>query len=395
MPKQFNRVQQAVSGTPGTGTVTLGAATTGYQTLAAAGAVTGDSVPYVYKDGATAWEVGVGTYNSTGPTLTRTLIQSSTGSLLSLTSSAVMTCMPNAADLMTPDLFGAPGVPAPGLVRLGESSLAGLDWPSWRAVGSPERFLQPLLSRGKFLGISGVNTGSNNTAFNFLGVSSNNYGTVGTVTGAAFDVNRYGGRQLRADMYSTATAGTVGGIFPGSGAMYFNMGGSNSGGFHAGFRFISGWSGGNQIRAASRAFLGFTAASGAPTNVNPSTLTNVIGIAKVDGSNNLNVVFGGSAAQTAIDLGANYPITAPWGDFYEFLLFSDPNDNTRVTYQVNRWNGASNVISNTISGTLTNTTPGTTLPATSTPLSPVAWVSNNTEALIVGLSLSSIYVWSE
>src|SRR5579863_4661 len=70
------------SATTGTGTLTLGAAVTGYQTFSSAGAVNGATYRYVIVDG-TAWEVGYGVYSSSGSTLTRNLVDSSTGSLLS------------------------------------------------------------------------------------------------------------------------------------------------------------------------------------------------------------------------------------------------------------------------------------------------------------------------
>lgn len=80
-----------VSGTPGSGDVTLGSASTNYQTFASAGAAVGDQVEVVFEDGA-AWEISSVAYGS-GPSLTgRALIESSTGSLLSLTSSATVMC---------------------------------------------------------------------------------------------------------------------------------------------------------------------------------------------------------------------------------------------------------------------------------------------------------------
>lgn len=76
--------------TTGTGTITLGAAATAYQTFAAAGVTNGETVEYLIEDG-NAWEIGVGTYNSTGPTLARSLRSSSTGSLINLDGNGIVT----------------------------------------------------------------------------------------------------------------------------------------------------------------------------------------------------------------------------------------------------------------------------------------------------------------
>jgi len=81
-----NRVKVETT-TTGTGTVTLGAAASGYQTFADGGVADGDTVRYTIEDGSD-WEIGYGLYNSAGPTLTRTLMESSTGSLLNLSGTA-------------------------------------------------------------------------------------------------------------------------------------------------------------------------------------------------------------------------------------------------------------------------------------------------------------------
>jgi hypothetical protein len=106
MPNSLgNRVKMSVSGTPGTGTITLGSAVSGFQTFADAGIANAATVPYVIEDG-TLWEIGVGTYTSSGTTLARTTVTKSyDGSTLgtnkiSATSSAIVMISPLAADLI-------------------------------------------------------------------------------------------------------------------------------------------------------------------------------------------------------------------------------------------------------------------------------------------------------
>lgn len=86
--------------TTGTGTITLGSAVAGFQTFADAGVANAETVRYTLEDGA-AFEIGTGTYTSSGTTLSRALIESSTGSLLNLSGSAVVYVTAAAQDLQS------------------------------------------------------------------------------------------------------------------------------------------------------------------------------------------------------------------------------------------------------------------------------------------------------
>lgn len=206
---------------------------------------------------------------------------------------------------------------------------------------------------------------------------------VGTPTARAVATTNLFTRLMRWGVVSAATAGAlaesrvaVAQVTIGNGA--------GLGGFTKVVRF--GCSDAATV-AGARQFVGISSSTAAATNVEPSTLTNSIGVGHGAADTNLKIYFGGSTAQAPIDLGVNFPANTLSVDAYELVLFAPP-DNGSVGWMVTRLNTGA-----VASGTLTAATAGTQLPLNTTLLSyHKAWRSNNAVLLAVGLDIISDYI---
>ena len=104
----YNRVQETTA-TAGTGAITLGGAVAGFQSFAVVG--NGNTTYYCIVN-SNAWEVGIGTYSTTGPTLTRTTVLSnSNGNTSPITlsgSSSVFVTYPSEVSVTQGSALGTP-----------------------------------------------------------------------------------------------------------------------------------------------------------------------------------------------------------------------------------------------------------------------------------------------
>lgn len=254
---------------------------------------------------------------------------------------------------------------------------------SYLGAGAVEVQVQPFMGRGR-IGLFQPQAG---TAA-LPGVSGYPTPTaVGTATARIVDVSGYFVRLRRLGYVSAATAGSLTGsrVPIGLVTLGTTLGGVRVGGFHKVIQF--GCSDAATV-AGARQFVGVAVAA-APTNVEPSTLTNVIGVGHGAADATLSLYFGGTTAQAPVALGASFPANTLSVDAYELSLYCAAGS-TVVTWQVTRMNTGA-----VASGTLSDAT-GVVLPSAATLLSPHhAWRCNNATALAVGLDVVSDYFETE
>ena len=183
-------------------------------------------------------------------------------------------------------------------------------------------------------------------------------------------------RMTRLGYVSAATAGALAG---GREAVvkYTTGAGPGLGGFFARYRF--GVSDAAPV-AGARMFIGLDALTVAPTNIDPSTKINCIGVGQIGTSGNLHIIRGNATAKTPIDLGANFPANTN-ADAYELSLFAPPAGG--CYWQVRRLNTTFEV---------TGFLPSTEIPVATQLLCHQLWRCNNATALAVGLDVCGIYI---
>lgn len=138
--------------------------------------------------------------------------------------------------------------------------------------------------------------------------------------------------------------------------------------------------------ATARMFCGATVDVSVPTNVNPSGMQNSIGFGRGNTQDTMRVFWGGSVAQTPIDLGASFPMNTTNTDIFEVGIFALAKLANKVGIFVKR-----TLTGDTYHGILTAATAGTQLPSPTTPLNPFRFYrsvnSGATPANGVGIDL--------
>lgn len=271
-----------------------------------------------------------------------------------------------------------PAAPSADTVRVFGRKVAGRMYPAFIGPSGLDSSIQPFLARNK-VGYW-CPPGNATTVPGVLGFTAP---TVTGFTATARNVattNRFT-RMRRLGYVTAATAAAVG-QWRQAVAQYTTGGASGNGGFQYIVRF--GISDAAAV-AGARMFMGVRSVV-TPTNVEPSTLTNCIGVGHGAADTNMRLYYGGSAAQPSIDLGTDFPIdrsTTP----YELAVSSPPNE-TRLDWEVTNLN-TGKVRTGSITGA------ATVLPSETTLIGPWGCRTNNATALAVGLDVMSAYIYTD
>lgn len=272
----------------------------------------------------------------------------------------------------------SPTAPPAGHVKVFGRSIASRMMTAFMGPSGLDSALQPSLARNK-VGWW-CPPGNSTTVPGVLGLPA--LTATGTATTRNVATTNMATRMRRLGYVSAAGAGSLAGARAAIAQYTIGNGGSPAlGGFFVTYRFVPSDA---ATVAGRRMFVGLLSATGAPTNVEPSTLTNCVGVAQLSSSSNLHIVYGGSAAQTPIDLGASFPAGTLSVDVYDLTIFASPTGD--LYYSVTRLN-TGDVAEGQLAGVA-----GVAIPASTTLLCLSAWVCNNATALAAAIDLCSVYV---
>lgn len=196
---------------------------------------------------------------------------------------------------------------------------------------------------------------------------------------AIASTNRFTRMKRTTYLVTTAATTAVAGF---RGANVVTVGGNAAG--DGGFFFVCRWGPSTGVATATtRALVGLRS-SAAPSDVNPSGLTSLVGMGWDNGDTNIQFMNNDAAgAATKTDLGTSFPRpNADNTSAYEIVMFSPPGTTQSVSYQ----------ITNLINGAVATGTKTTDLPTTTLLMGPYAYISVGGTSSVIGIALMGMYL---
>ena len=270
----------------------------------------------------------------------------------------------------------SPSTPDTDQLKLYPAKLAGRLLPSVKPPVGSNYSLQPFVGQRR---IQQLVANGESTTVTQIGTTVS---TVGTATAAATASTNIHTMSKRVEVAVTVASTTAVAALRTAALQHF-MGTSTVGGYFLVLRY--GPSRGVST-ATHRSFAGMWGSGSAPTDVNPSTLTDMIGFG-YDGTGDTNIQFmhnDASGTAVKVDLGASFPKpTADTTKVYEAIIYCPPGG-PDVYYSFTDL-GTGAVVTGSVA---------TELPATYTAVRPVIYNSVGGVSSVIGVSLMNLYLES-
>ena len=312
--------------TTGTGALTLAGALTGFRAFGSVMTSPSDTCYYALwaVDGSGNptgdFESGLGTYSAAN-TLTRTTVleSSNAGAVVTLAAGTKYVAiaalasrtvqLDNTNTIIIPQVAGALTVPPAGFMGFGAKSIGGRLMPTFVGTSGLSSALQPHMGRNGYAKWIPAGTGTTIAAEGAAALTA-----TGTATAAVYAVTSAHTRARRVDyLATTAATNAVAGYRAATNAW------RGVDGYHKIFRCCPAT--GSTV-GTRRFFAGMAGATTAPTDVNPSTLTNIVGYGYDAADTNWQfMVNDASGTATKIDTGIARP-SADRASIFSVMAFS-------------------------------------------------------------------------
>lgn len=270
----------------------------------------------------------------------------------------------------------APSTPAAGRISHFLKNVGGRLMPAFKGPTGLDSTLQPHTGLNR---VAKWQAAGNSTTITADGAAA--LTAIGTATAANVATTNIHTLMRRLEYLVTTAATTAIAGYRYTGALWSRGGLAGYGGFH----YVCQWGPATGVTTATnRGFNGLRNLTAAPTDVEPSSLVNLIGMGWDAADTNIQMMHNdASGTATKIDLGASFPVpSADRTKAYELVLFASPADTSQVQYRVTDLGTLA-----VASGSIT-----TDLPTTTTFLAPQGWMSVGGTSSVIGIALGQLYI---
>jgi hypothetical protein len=274
----------------------------------------------------------------------------------------------------------SPGVPLAGFLRQYAGKFAGRGFPTSIAF-SPDDIpipmpSQPAIFRSSIGLVEAIGNGTANSSYgNFVLAAQ------GTATAAVVALTTRQTMMKRTEYLVTTPSTSAIAGFRENNNKYFIGASGTQGGFY----FVTRWGPATGVATATnRSFIGMTTATANATDVQPSSLLNMMGIGWDAADTNMQFMKNdGSGTATKVDLGASFPVpTVDRTKAYDVTIFCPPHG-PQVFYELRDLD---------TEAVVSGASGSTDLPAVTTLLSPRGWISVGGTSSVIGFALAKLYI---